>query len=217
MEQNMNSISSNGRTNIRNKNVFDNEIMEKRYHNFIQYAYEGVVEGYARSKEYMLNNPFEFFNKRHQASTINSMMLADFYSKLNSDFRVFDMTLKMGTYNMTYFLLDNKALICFKAMDKNGKIVNALTERFSDTVNGDDIKLKKSVVNELRRRGIEYQPPIFYIGFKPKENGGIEVLLVRYENNEVAYEQNLTNYFTEDNSLNINIKNKPDIGESKVG
>lgn len=217
MEVNMNSISPNGRTNIHNKNVFDNKIMDEKYHNFIEYAYKGVVEGYARSKEYMLKNPYEFFNKRHQASTINSMILADFYSKLYSDFKAFDMALKMGTYNMTYFLLDNKALICFKAMDKNGKIINALTERFSDTVNGNDVKLKKSIVNELRRRGIEYQPPIFYVGFKPKENGGIEVLLVRYENNDVAYEQSLTNYFTENNNLDINIKNNPDIGESNVG
>lgn len=217
MTNNRNSNSPNGRTNIHNKSVFDKEITNKKYSDFIKYAHNSVVEGYARSQKYIIDNPFEFFNKRHQASTINSMILADFYSKLSSDFRAFDMSLKISTYGMTYFLLDNKALFCFKAMDKEEKINNAQTERFENTKAGDDVSLKESVRKELQKRGIEHQPPIFYFVYIPNENGGITVKAVRFENNEVAYELNLSDYFKSVEKLNINIKNKSQNGESKVG
>lgn len=211
------NLSPNGSTNIHNKSVFDKEVSNKKYNDFIRYAYEGVVEGYARSQKFIIDNPFEFFNKRHQASTVNSKMIANFYSKLNSDFKAFDMTLKMSTYGMTYFLLDNKALFCFKAMDKEGKINNAQTVRFDNTKAGNDVTLKKSIRNELRRRGIEHQPPIFYFGYIPNINGGITVKLVRFENNKIAYELNLSEYFRLSEKININIKNKSQNGESKVG
>lgn len=211
------NISPNGSTNLHNKSVFDKEVTNKKYNDFIRHAYEGVVEGYARSQKFIIDNPFEFFNKRHQASTINSKMIANFYSKLNSDFKAFDMTLKISTYGMTYFLLDNKALFCFKTMDKEGMINNAKTERFDDTKAGNDVSLKKTVKNELQKRGIEHQPPIFYFGYIPNENGGITVKLIRFENNSIAYELNLSDYFRSTEKLNINIKNQSQNGESKVG
>ncbi|MCL1688364.1 hypothetical protein CMT57_00200 [Elizabethkingia anophelis] len=211
------NIPSNGKTNIQQKSVFDKEITNKKYKDFIRYAYRSVVEGYARSQKYIANNPFEFFNKRHQASTINSMILADFYSKLESDFKAFDMSLKMSTYGMTYFLLDNKALFCFKAMGKNKKINNASTVRFDDTIAGNDVTLKQSVLKELQRRGIEYQPPIFYFVHIPNENGGITVKLVRFENNEIAFELNLSEFFKSADKPSITIKKQAQDGESKVG
>ncbi|MDV3982155.1 hypothetical protein CMT48_13880 [Elizabethkingia anophelis] len=215
--QNNNNILPNGSTNIQQKSVFDKEITNKKYNDFIRYAYRSVVEGYARSQKYIANNPFEFFNKRHQASTINSMILADFYSKLESDFKAFDMSLKMSTYGMTYFLLDNKALFCFKAMGKNKKINNASTVRFDDTIAGNDVTLKQSIQKELQRRGIEYQPPIFYFVYIPNENGGITVKLVRFENNEIACELNLSEHFKSNDKLSITIKNQAQDGESKIG
>ncbi|KFF22356.1 hypothetical protein [Chryseobacterium sp. JM1] len=217
MGQNMNSISPNGRTNIHNKSVFDKEITNKKYSDFVKYAYKGIVEGYAKSQKYVIENPFEFFNKRHQASTTNSMIFANFYSKLATDFKAFDMTLKISTYGMTYFLLDNKALFCFKAMDKNGKIKNISTERFENTTAGNDVSLKQSVRKELQRRGIEHQPPIFYFVYMPNENGGITVKVVRFENDELAYELNLSEYFISEENLSIKLKNQAQERDSKVG
>lgn len=216
MSQNLN-LSPNGTTNIHNKSVFDNEITSKKYNDFIKYAYNGIVEGYADSQKYMIENPLEFLNNRHRASTINSKIFAKFYSLLSTDFKAFDMTLKISTHGMTYFLLDNKALFCFKAMDKRGKIKNIPTERFENTTAGNDVTLNRFVRKELQRRGIEHQPPIFYFVFMPNENGGITVKVVRFENNNIAYELNLSDYFRTEEQLDINIKNKAQDGESKVG
>lgn len=184
-----------GSTNVHNKNAFDKEITREKYRNFIKIANDAVLEGYARASQYINRNSLEFFNKRHEAETKLAMIIADFYSKVSSDFKTFDMIKKFSTYNMTYFLLDNKALICFKAMDKKGKINNALTDRYEDTLAGNDISLNKGVRAELAKRGIHHQPPIFYVGYQPIENGGISVKMVRYEDNEAAFMLNLSEYF----------------------
>lgn len=208
--ENKNYKSAIGCTKVQKKRQFDANIVSEKYNSLLFHAYRGVRDGYDKAEQYVFENPYEFFNKRHEASTKNAKVLSEFYLRLLTDFKSKDMVLKMGTYGMTYFLIDNKALLCFKMLNKKGKITNALTERHKNSMAGNDVKLKKSVIAELRKRGVEDQPPIYYLGYQPTEKGLI-IKLLRFENNEPVFELNLSEMFINKNEkISIRIKDKPD-------
>ena len=201
--------SAIGCTNVQKKRQFDANIVSEKYNILLFHAYKGVRDGYDKAEQYVFENPYEFFNKRHEASTKNAKVLSEFFLRLLTDFKSKDMVLKMGTYGMTYFLIDNKALLCFKMLNKKGKITNALTERHKNSMAGNDVKLKKSVIAELRKRGIEEQPPIYYLGYQPTDKG-LVIKLLRFENNEPAFDLNFSDLFINRiDKLNIRIKDRP--------
>lgn len=137
----------------------------------------------------------------------NSMIVAEFCKKAESDFKISTRIFRFTASNTVYFLLDNKVLFCFKGIDEKDKIGNRDSKRHRNVMLGDPVFMNKRVVEILSKRGIIKQPPIYYFGYHLPKNRELSIKCVRYENNEVAFSLDLREIFFKKEGIKLVIKN----------
>lgn len=189
------------------KNLFDKYLQEIGCQKVLSNAYESIRDGYKKSRDYIANNPYEFLRKSSMSDKYNSMIVAEFCKKAESDFKISTRIFRFTASNMVYFLLDNKVLFCFKGIDEKDKIGNRDSKRHRNVMSGDPVFMNKRVVEILSKRGIIKQPPIYYFGYHLPKNRELSIKCVRYENNEVAFSLDLREIFFKKEGIKLVIKN----------
>lgn len=175
------------------KGRYDQEINGKNFNRILEIAYQSVVEGYSKSLTRIKNEKDVFRDLGLQSAIINADIKAIFDAKFESDYSINKRIKFFKARKTEFYLIDRKILLCFKSIDKFGKIKNIKTDRIKSILEGNDIIFNQSVEKDFRRNKINEQPPIYFVGFNFSE--GEVVKCIRYFNNEVVFNIDLTKRF----------------------
>uniref|UniRef100_UPI0039A45518 hypothetical protein n=1 Tax=Ornithobacterium rhinotracheale TaxID=28251 RepID=UPI0039A45518 len=204
---------------VHKKSLLDNFFKEKIGLEALEVAYNAVKRGLRDAVEYIHKNPYEFINLKHKANTINSKIVAEFIKNCEKDYNFSRRVHRLNTHGMTYFVIDRKFLICFKAIDERMFVNNQLTNRHRTIMEGGDVIFNKRVREELYRLGVSFEIPLYYVGFSGNGTGVFGVRFLRYFDNQIAFHLNLSELFfsEETNDNEVRFKGgKNDEGEEEV-
>jgi hypothetical protein len=100
------------------------------------------------------------------------------------------------SYGADYFLIEDKLLLCFKKMNRKGRVNGFSTKRFKSLMEGGMVQYSKAMLDVLAKMGIRKQVPIVFVGHILDSIGCLEdVRMVCYHNNEVIYMESLRHKF----------------------
>lgn len=163
--------------------------------NILLMAKDSIFEGKKTAESEFREYPLRFRKLLSQSRFLNDVIIERFLQKLGANYKYKDIRV-FDCYSMTYFLINNQYLLCFKSLDENKFIMNMKTERVEGVFAG-HTKLSRTVVNKLRELGIA-NPPVLFIGWTVNGYNSItNVHLVNYYGGEINLEINLTDYFAQ--------------------
>ncbi|SNR25032.1 hypothetical protein SAMN04487979_101387 [Flavobacterium sp. ov086] len=180
------------------------------YVKFIQMAYNIVNDGVKNSVKIFNNDPGQFEYRSAKAVWLNSNIKKLFNNNLVLDNFLTKKINRLKSHGVDYYVLDGKALICFKKMDNKSKISGFYSKRFKDMMNGNAIHYSNNMLQNLSEMGINKALPIYYIGYILDKTGNlVDIRLVHYNDGIVAYEVSLVEIFRP-NLFNINTNDTTD-------
>lgn len=174
------------------------------YVNFTKTAYNTVKEGVNNSVKIFNSDPGQFEYRSAKAVWMNSNIKKLFYNSFIHDDMLTKKINRLKSHGADYYILDGKALICFKKMDNKSKISGFYSKRFKDMMNGNIIHYSNNMLQNLSEMGIHKPLPIYYIGYVLDKIGNLaDIRLVHYNEGIVAYEVSLVEIF-KPNLFNLN-------------
>lgn len=196
------------------------------YVKFIQTAYNMVNDGVKNSVKIFNNDPGQFEYRSAKAVWMNSNIKKLFNNSLVLDTFLTKKINRLKSHGVDYYVLDGKALICFKKMDNKSKISGFYSKRFKDMMSGNAIHYSTNMLQNLSEMGINKALPIYYIGYILDKTGNlVDIRLVHYNEGIVAYEVSLVETFrpnlfsinTNDTTDEIKVVSKKRKGNQQTG
>lgn len=196
------------------------------YVKFIQTAYNMVNDGVKNSVKIFNNDPGQFEYRSAKAVWMNSNIKKLFNNSLVLDTFLTKKINRLKSHGVDYYVLDGKALICFKKMDNKSKISGFYSKRFKDMMSGNAIHYSTNMLQNLSEMGIDKALPIYYIGYILDKTGNlVDIRLVHYNDGIVAYEVSLVETFrpnlfsinTTDTTDEIKVVSKKRKGNQQTG
>lgn len=171
-------------------------VANELYVKFIKTAYNAVLEGVKNSLKIFNNDPSQFEYRSAKAVWMNSHIKKLFLNSFILDGELTRKVNRLKSHGVDYYVLDGKALVCFKKMDKKGKINGFYSKRFKEMMMGNAIHYSKTMLDNLAEMGINKPLPIYYVGHVLDKIGNLaDVRLVRYNEGQIAYEMSLMEVF----------------------
>lgn len=166
------------------------------YARFIEIAYERVKEGVKKAITDFNGDPELYGYRGLKALYMTSAIKKLFFSSICTEPSIMRRINHIKSHGVDYFVLDGKALICFKKMDLKSRISGFYSKRFKDMMSGGTIHYSKTMLDNLAEMGILKPLPIYYVGHVLNKAGNlIDVRLVHYSEGTVAYEVSLQEIF----------------------
>lgn len=180
------------------------------YVKFIEIAYNKVKDGEKKAVTDFNGDPELFRYRGLKALYMTSAIKKLFLSSICTEPSIMQKINHLKSHGVDYFVLDGKALICFKKMDLKSRISGFYSKRFKDMMSGGVIHYSKNMLDNLAEMGILKPLPIYYVGHVLNKAGNlIDVRLVHYKEGSIAYEVSLQEIFAP-NLFNNNITSKPE-------
>lgn len=171
-------------------------VANELYVKFIKTAYKSVLEGVNASLKTFNNDPGQFEYRSAKAVWMNSHIKKLFLNSFIIDSELTKKVNRLKSHGVDYYVLDGKALVCFKKMDNKGRISGFYSKRFKEMMMGNAIHYSKVMLDNLAEMGINKPLPIYYVGHVLDKIGNlVDVRLVRYNEGYVAYEISLMEVF----------------------
>lgn len=171
-------------------------VANELYVKFIKTAYKSVIEGVKNSLKIFNNDPGQFEYRSAKAVWMNSHIKKLFLNNFIIDGELTRKVNRLKSHGVDYYVLDGKALVCFKKMDHKGRISGFYSKRFKEMMMGNAIHYSKTMLDNLAEMGINKPLPIYYIGHVLDKTGNLtDVRLVRYNEGRIAYEISLMEVF----------------------
>lgn len=166
------------------------------YVNFIEIAYIRVKEGVKKAITDFNDDPELYGYRGLKALYMTSAIKKLFLSSICTEPSILRKINHIKSHGVDYFVLDGKALICFKKMDLKSRISGFYSKRFKDMMSGGVIHYSKTMIDNLAEMGILKPLPIYYVGHVLNKAGNlVDVRLVHYNEGTVAYEVSLQEIF----------------------
>ncbi|MBS7787686.1 hypothetical protein KIH23_10285 [Flavobacterium sp. CYK-55] len=121
----------------------------------------------------------------------------------------------LKSHGVDYYMLDGKALFCFKEMNSKSMVRGVESKRFKDAMSGNLSKYSTSMLETLAKMGILKPLPIFYIGYILDFKGSLsDVRVAHYKDGGIDFimslmnldEQNLFSILNQDDDLPVKPK-----------
>lgn len=162
---------------------------------------ESTVEFNTRTKQY------EF---RGSKSTWMTSAIKRIFIQKISESVIGQKIRQIKSYGADYFLIEDKLLLCFKKMNRKGRVNGFSTKRFRSLMEGGMVQYSKAMLDVLAKMGIRQQVPIVFVGHIIDSIGSLEdIRMVCYHNNEVIYMESLKHKF-QSNLFSVQIDEKED-------
>lgn len=172
------------------------DVANELYVKFIKTAYNSVLEGVKNSLKIFNNDPGQFEYRSAKAVWMNSHIKKLFLNNFILDSELTKKVNRLKSHGVDYYVLDGKALVCFKKMDNKGKINGFYSKRFKEMMMGNAIHYSKTMLDNLAEMGINKPLPIYYVGHVLDKIGNLaDIRLVRYNEGQIAYEISLMEVF----------------------
>ena len=171
-------------------------VTENTYVNFFKKAYEAVNDGVSNATLQFNKDPMQFDFRSAKAVYLNASIKKSFQQAVlkDTDLRIKIKHLK--SHGMDYYVLEGKAIVCFKKMDKKGRVNGFYSKRFKALMQGEAVHYSKKMLDNLAAMGIHKPLPIYFVGhILDPANRVIDVRLVRYKDSKTAYEISLAELF----------------------
>ena len=191
-------------------------ISEATTTNFLKHAYDSVVSGVAKSNKDFANDPEQFGFRNMKSMWLSSSIKKAFKMKFlkNNELRMSVRHLK--SFGVDYYVLQGKAIVCFKKMDSRSRISGFYSKRFKEILAGGTVRYSKKMLDILGTLGIQKALPIYYIGHVLDSTGKpVDTRIVHYNKNGIVYQESLKSLFlptlfnpTKEEKLIVKVKNK---------
>jgi len=113
----------------------------------------------------------------------------------------------MRSHGADYYLIQGKALLCFKKMDSKGRVNGFYSARFKAIMAGGSVNYSRAMMLQLSDMGIEKPLPVYYVGYILDRIGRlVDVRLVHYKDGKIVHNVSLKR--DDDDNL-FNIQNLP--------
>lgn len=166
------------------------------YVKFIEIAYKKVKDGNKKAITDFNGDPELYGYRGLKALYTTSAIKKLFLNSILMEPSIMQKINHTKSHGVDYFVLDGKALICFKKMDSKSKISGFYSKRFKDMMSGNVIHYSKTMLDNLKDMGILKPLPIYYVGHVLNKAGNlIDVRLVHYNEGTIAYEVSLQEVF----------------------
>lgn len=171
-------------------------VSQETYVNFFKKAYVSVKKGVAKSVSDFNKTPEQFDFRTLKAIWLNASVKTFFQKAYMFDEILRSKIKHLKSHGVDYYLLEGKAIVCFKKMDKKSRVSGYYSKRFKDLMEGKAIHYSQRMLNNLAGMGINKALPIYFVGHVIDSTGNLsDVRLVHYDKSQVAYEVNLAELF----------------------
>ena len=156
---------------------------------FLKAAMDGVSRGVNRSLSDFRKSPRDYKFRNCKSSRLSGLSKSDFELEYLKEPKLRNAIKHLKSYGVDYYLLEGKALFCFKKMDQKGRISGSNTKRFKEIMKDGFVKYTENMYKELTKMGILKPLPIIYIGYQLDKLGTtlLDVKCVYFENDKIDY------------------------------
>ena len=173
---------------------------------FIKESSAAVISGVKNSQNEFNSDSMQYSFRSAKSVWMISNIKKLFSLKLMEDLYLGRKVKHLKSYGSDYYLVEGKALICFKRMNLKSRVSGFNSIRFKAAMNGNLEKYSISMLKNLAEMGIHKALPIYYIGYiLDRVNNLVDVRIVHYQNNEIAYVESLLNR-NDDNLFGLSAK-----------
>ncbi|KAA3624497.1 MAG: hypothetical protein DWP94_03430 [Flavobacterium sp.] len=171
-------------------------IAEKTVDDFLKLSVDIVKNGVEESQNSFILDPEQFEYRTAKSIYINSCIKKHFQRCFIKNRSLMNRIRHLKSYGVDYYVIDGKAIICFKKMDRKSRVSGFYSNRFKNLMDGNAIKYSKAMMNNLAEMGVHKSLPIYFVGHVLDSIGRLEdVRLVHYNQSKVAYELSLLELF----------------------
>ena len=164
--------------------------------NFFRKSYDAVNDGVRKATLQFQTDPMQFDFRCAKAVYLNSSIKKCFFQNVLLDINLRNKIKHLKSHGMDYYVLEGKAIICFKKMDKKGRVNGFYSQRFKALMKGESVHYSKKMLDNLAEMGIHKPLPIYFIGhILDQANRLVDVRLVHYNDSKIAYEVSLAELF----------------------
>ncbi len=165
----------------------------------LKQAYVSIKNGTLEAIKQIVKYPDEYDFRNAKPVRISSLVKREFIKTLSMDEQLRKKIGHYKSHGVDYFLIEGKFLICFKKIDKKGRISGFYSERFKAILKGEEkIPYSKEMLEQLAKLGLQKPLPILFIGHTLDKTGlSLEdVKCVNYKNGGIHFLMSLTDLFT---------------------
>jgi hypothetical protein len=161
-------------------------------------AYDAIKKGVDEST-FEFNTRIKQYEFRGSKSTWMTSAIKRIFIQKISESVMGQKVRHIRSYGADYFLIENKLLLCFKKMNRKGRVNGFSTKRFRSLMEGGMVQYSKAMLDVLAKMGIRKEVPIVFVGHILDSIGCLEdIRMVCYHNDEVIYMESLRNQFQSD-------------------
>lgn len=188
---------------------------------FFKIAVESVKKGVSKSQNDFKNDPEQYAFRSAKSSWFNWSIKKLFIRSVLLDENLRTKVRHLKSHGVDYFVLEGKAIVCFKKMDIKSRVSSFYSKRFKDLISGKAVHYSKAMLDNLAKMGVNKPLPIYFAGYVlDYANRLSDIRLVFYQDNAVAYEKSLMKLFEtslfdsdieqtqETNDVLVTLKNK---------
>lgn len=198
-------------TNIQNV-LSKMKLSEENFMGLFKYVKDVIEQGVSQANSKINNDPEQFDYRGARAIFINSSV-KKIFRRLIYERGDLQNVKHIRSHGVDYFLVNGSFLLCFKKMDKKGRVSSFYSKRFQETINGGKVSYSKKMLDVLSDLGIRKPLPIFFTGYVLDQTGRMEnIFLVNYNQGRVENIMSLKDLFTP-NLFTINEPAVTDIKE----
>lgn len=166
---------------------------------FLNEACTSVVNGINNSQNEFKRDPMQYVYRSTKPVWMISNIKKLFSLSIIDNLYLGRKIKHLKSYGSDYYLLEGKALVCFKAMNAKSRVSGFGSSRFKAAMNGNLEKYSISMLKNLSEMGIHKALPIYFIGYILDRFGNlIDVRIVHYQNNEIVYVESIRNQNNDD-------------------
>lgn len=163
---------------------------------FFQIAVEMVKKGVSKSHFDFNNDPEQYAFRSAKSSWFNWSIKKLFIRGILLDEYLRTKIKHLKSHGVDYFVLEGKAIVCFKKMDFKSKVSSFYSKRFQNLISGKAVHYSKAMLDNLAKMGVLKPLPIYFAGYvMDNANRLIDIRLVYYRDNTVAYEKSILSLF----------------------
>lgn len=165
----------------------------------LKQTYVSIKKGTFEAINQIIKNPDEYDFRNAKPVRISSLIKREFIKTLSLNEQIRKKIGHYKSHGVDYFLIEGKFLICFKKIDKKGRISGFYSERFKAILNGEEkVPYSRDMLEQLANLGLLKPLPILFVGHTLDKSGLIleDVKCVNYKDGDIHFLMSLKDLFT---------------------
>ncbi|KAF9659591.1 hypothetical protein ABHQ57_03890 [Tenacibaculum sp. ZH5_bin.1] len=167
-------------------------VSKETYEKLVEVSYKSVALGVSKANKNINSNPLKFSYRGLKSLWYSASIKSEFHKSVLLDSYLRTKVKHLKSHGVDYYLVEGKALLCFKRMDSKSKISGFYSKRFKELMSGNPIHYSKNMLDMLSMLGVQKPLPIYFVGHILDLNGNIkDVKLVHYHDNKIVFDISL--------------------------